>query len=88
MKTIKIDDNYYIDREDSYNFILRYRENKVITKGGEEKEVLSENNYYYPNVSGCLKKYLDITQTNAKDVKDCIQVTQECYEKISKLKFN
>lgn len=88
MKTMKIDDNYTIDREDSFNFILRYRENRVITKGGEEKEVLSENNYYYPNVSGCLKKYLDIVQNNAKDVKDCIRVTEECYDKLSKLKFN
>ena len=85
---MKIDDNYTIDREDSFNFILRYRENRVITKGGEEKEVLSENNYYYPNVSGCLKKYLDIVQNNAKDVKDCIRVTEECYDKLSKLKFN
>lgn len=88
MKTMKIDDNYTIDREDSFNFILRYRENRVITKGGEEKEVLSENNYYYPNVLGCLKKYLDIVQNNAKDVKDCIRVTEECYDKLSKLKFN
>lgn len=88
MKIIKIDDNYTIEKEDSFNFILRYKENKVVVKSGEEKSVLSENNYYYPNMSGCLKKYLDITQSNSKDIKDCILITEQCYDKLSKLKFN
>lgn len=88
MKVMKIDENYSINMEDSNNFTLEYKEvKKVIDKEGVSKDVTSRSTYHYPSVFFCLKRYLELSQRDAADVQECIKITQECYERLSKLKF-
>jgi hypothetical protein len=83
MRVLKIDENYSVRMEDNYNYTLDYEEVKEL----EGKTITSRNTFYYPSLVMCLKKYLNLVHREAKDVKDCIRITEECYDKLSKLKF-
>ena len=52
-------------------------------KAGEE--FIYEDLYYYPNVNSCLKAYLNKSLEESTDVKHCIQLIQDTYNKIAKL---
>ena len=55
-----------------------------IKKEGKDigKEYLQENRYYYPNIHSCLIAYLNKELEPSKDVKDCVRLISETYEKI------
>ena len=56
-------------------------------KEGKSKgeEFIYEDLYYYPNVNSCLKAYLNKSLEESTDVKHCIQLIQDTYNKIAKL---
>jgi len=57
---MRLDERFHIGK-DAYNVILHYSEKKTATTGKSSgKEVVSTNKWFYPNLSGALKKYLDI----------------------------
>ena len=59
---------------------------KVIKVEDEGQEFMYEDSYYYPNTQTALKKYLDLVLLEeSTDVKHCIQLIEETYNKIAKL---
>jgi hypothetical protein len=84
---IKINDNWSIDTSGE-GCTLSFAEKRIKNKDKEnEAEFLFEENYYYGNVIQCLQAYLRKTQEDAKDVQDCIRITEESLETIKNLKL-
>jgi len=84
---IKINDNWSIDTSGE-GCTLTFAEKRIKNKDKEnEVEFTFEENYYYGNVTQCLQAYLRKTQEDAKDVKDCIRITEEALEEIKRLKI-
>ena len=87
-KVLKIDDNWFIDCNDPNNCVLTFTEPREREKKTGEKETYNyENQFYFPNISSCLQRYLQESQKEATTVEDCIRLTNECMLKIQKLKF-
>lgn len=85
-KKLTIDDNYYIDLSDLNNCVLTFSESRIREKKtGETEEYTFEDSWYYPNVVACLKKYLELSQKEAKDVKECIEITEKIFEKLKSI---
>jgi uncharacterized protein Yka (UPF0111/DUF47 family) len=56
---IKLDDNFRIET-DTHNWTLVYEEQTVATSGKHiGKTVTSKDEWHYPSIVPCLKKYLD-----------------------------
>ena len=83
-KKLQIDEENYINVQDSYNCTLVMTEEKEKADG---TPYTSSREYHFPSVAWALKKYIEIIQKDAVDVKDCIRITEECFAKIEKLKF-
>ena len=80
---MKIDDNYSVEKDGT----LVFRE-KRIRKEGKDKgqEFMFTEYYFYPNTQTALKKYLEITLLEeATDVKHCIELIENTYNRIAKL---
>lgn len=85
---MKIDENYRIDIDENNCTLVFFETRERTKKDGEKEDYEFTTEYHYPTIVTALKKYLDLKQRNANDVRDCIRVTEETYEKISKLQFN
>ena len=83
-KKLQIDEENYINVQDSYNCTLVMTEEKEKADG---TAYISSREYHFPSVAWALKKYIEIIQKDAVDVQDCIRITEECFAKIEKLKF-
>ena len=80
---MKIDENYSVEKDGTLTF-----QEKRIRKEGKDKgqEFMYKDSYYYPNTQTALKKYLDLVLLEeSTDVKHCIQLIEDTYNKISKL---
>jgi len=85
---LRINDNYRIEFDGGLNCVLIHSEAKIAEKGKNiGEEYLSETNYYYPNVHTALKRFLELSMEDATDVKDCVKLVEETFEKIKNLKF-
>lgn len=83
-KKLQIDEDNYINVQDSYNCTLVMTEEKEKADG---TPYVSSREYHFPSVSHALRRYLELVQKDAKDVQDCIRITEECFAKIETLKF-
>lgn len=88
---IQLDDNYRIEA-DSYNFVLRYESKdgkEYKAKNGEVKKGTSKDEWFFPNISMLLKRYVDLTMNDddAKDIKDLLIRIEETKQTIEKF-FN
>ena len=85
---IILDNNYRINTEDNNNCILEFFEIRTKNKDTEKEEQFEYvEQYYYSNVQDCLEKYLQLAQKEAKDIKDCIRITEETIKRILNLKL-
>ena len=78
-----INEKYSVEKDGT----LIFRE-KRIHKDGKDKgqEYIFTESYYYPNTQTALKKYLDLVLLeDSTDVKHCIQLIEDTYNKIAKL---
>ena len=77
-----IDEKYSIEKDGT----LVFREKRIRREGKSKgEEFIYEDLYYYPNVNSCLKAYLNKSLEESTDVKHCIQLIQDTYNKIAKL---
>ena len=85
---IILDNNYRINTEDNNNCILEFFEIRTKNKDTEKEEQFEYvEQYYYSSVQDCLEKYLQLAQKEAKDIKDCIRITEETIKRILNLKL-
>lgn len=89
---IKLDENYFINVEDKNNCTLTFSEQRTREKldanrkkTGETEEYIFIDEWFYPNVSACLKKYVELKQKVAKDVSECISITEKLFAYIKTL---
>ena len=77
MKTLKINDNWRIEVNND-NCELIHSEEK------ERKGVpyIAESGYNYPTVYHCLKKYLLLAQSDAKNVEEVVLKTDKALEEL------
>ena len=79
----KIDDEYFIDAN-GYNWILRYKKERV----GEDGETIKErHNYYFHKISLALKYYMDLKLKGFDTAEDFLSRIENVEDVISKLKF-
>lgn len=79
---MKIDENYSIQTDDN-NCTLVFSEQRTREKKDDTTEEYTfEDRWYYPTVYHCLKRYLQLAQKEAKDVEDCIRLTEETFKKL------
>ena len=83
---IKAGDEVYVKGMESQDKNAWSSVTKVIKVEDEGQEFMYEDSYYYPNTQTALKKYLDLVLLEeSTDVKHCIQLIEETYNKIAKL---
>ena len=82
---IKAGDEVYVKGMGSQDKNAWSSVTKVIKVEDEGQEFIYEDLYYYPNVNSCLKAYLNKSLEESTDVKHCIQLIQDTYNKIAKL---
>ena len=82
---IKAGDEVYVKGMGSQDKNAWSSVTKVIRVEDEGQEFMYEDLYYYPNVNSCLKAYLNKSLEESTDVKHCIQLIQDTYNKIAKL---
>ena len=86
---MKIDDKFHIKVDNSTaTLILTENRQKKDKDTKEMVDYLATEEFYYPTVNSCLVRYLSLKQGEAKDVKDCIRITEEVIKEIRKLKWN
>ncbi len=87
MKTIKLDDNYEIIN-DSYSFTLLFKEPRIKTnkKTLLEESFIFEDKWYYPRLSDCLTKYLELTLKECEEIKEIDIRLNTIESKINELK--
>jgi len=84
---LQIDKNYRVLRE-AETMILQFHEMRERKKKDNTTEIYEfTENYYHPTVQSCLVSYLHKKQEEAKDVKDCIRITEETIKTILNLKL-
>lgn len=74
---IKLDEHYTIEG-DSYNWMLKYEKKSF----NGEKEIVSKDHWYYPNLRHCLKKYLDRSLVECKSIEEVIEAIDTVNNKI------
>ena len=91
MRTIKLDENYYIDISE-LNFTLSYRREKEVQKKNKEtgveelKTVTEKSDWYYPSLKLCLKTYLNESLRSCESIEQVLQRISEVEQKIDKIK--
>lgn len=83
MKT-KVLDNLYKIECDKYNYTLIYKE-KTEDLNKKGKKVIKTDQWYYPTLKDCLKKYLNEVLKPTDFSKDIYQKILEVEQKIDKL---
>ena len=87
MKTLKINDNFKIESDDN-NCSLIFTEPRIATKGKNEgKEYIFREEFHYPTINDCFVKYLKLAQKEAKDVAECIEISERIIKEIKSLNF-
>lgn len=84
---IQLDENYLIET-DSYNWTLRFESVRMELKDGKEKQIKSKDEWHYPNIKLCLKKYLDESLKDCPSIEDVLIRIGELEKKIDKLNVN
>ena len=83
---LKIDDNYRVEYDGANNYTLIYEGQKIATKGKNEGQLITEKEeYYYPSVYHCLKRYLMLKQGESETVEEYIKITERVFEQLKEL---
>jgi len=82
---IKLDENYTIER-DSNSWSLIYSEERFSEK--KNKTVTSKDEWHYPSLSLCLKKYLDQSLKKCASIDEVIEMISRYDKKVESLKIN
>jgi len=87
MKTIKLDDKFKI-LNDTYSFTLVFEEPRTKTnkKTLLEEDFIFEDKWYYPRLSDCLNKYLELTLKECEEIKEIDAKLNTIESKINELK--
>lgn len=91
MSKITLDENFYIE-SDSFNVTLFFRREKEVLKKNKEtgieelKAITEKNEWYYPNLKGALRKYLDESLKESESVQEVLCKIEEVYKLIKTLK--
>ena len=87
MKTIKLDDKFKI-LNDTYSFTLVFEEPRTKTnkKTLLEEKFIFEDKWYYPRLSDCLTKYLELTLKECEDITEIKTNLNTIESKINELK--
>ena len=83
MATIKLDENYKMV-SDNHNWTLEFESIRFDEE--KQKEVKSKDEWHYPSIQGCLKKYLDQSGKNSNSIDELIEKLNEIYLVIKNLK--
>lgn len=92
MKTIKLDDHYSIEF-DTFNCSLLFRREKEVTKKNKEtgeeelKTVTEKTESHYPNLQGCLRKYLDESLKESESIQEVLKQIELVHQTIKSLKI-
>lgn len=81
---IILNDSFYIE-VDSYNYTLRkeYKTGEISSKTGSEKIV--RDNWFYPNLKGALKRFVDEELRDTSDIEKVIEKLEGIENIINKL---
>jgi hypothetical protein len=84
---IQLDENWSIG-SDSYSWVLNFAEKRIRTnqKTETEEEFLFENNYWYPKLSDCLKKYKEEALKPLETVEQLLSKLESIDKKIGEIK--
>lgn len=91
MSKITLDENYYIDISE-LNFTLSYRREKEVQKKNKEtgveetKTVTEKSDWYFPNIQGCLRKYLDESARECSSIEEVLNKISSVHETIKRIK--
>jgi hypothetical protein len=81
-----LNENWSINTEDANNCTLTFQEGRVRTKtDGTTENYTFKDEWYYPTILHCLKKYVEITQKETDDIKQCIAVTEQTFKNLEKI---
>jgi hypothetical protein len=82
MKTTTINKNWRVDHENDCSTLVFF-EPRVANKGTDkQKDIIFEQNYYYPNLESALIGYILKTLDNSKDIQDVLRVIKEVKQEI------
>jgi len=85
---MKLDNNYSIIYDGANNFTLTFQEEREVKKKDGTKEIgVYKEEYFRPTIYSALRCYLDKCLEPSKDVANCVQLINETYTKIEKLKW-
>jgi len=80
--------NGYSITTDSYNWVLKYAgEPYRKTHRGKEREVIPTDEWYFPNVSLCLKKYIDQSLKSCGSIEEILSKLEILNEEIDVIKI-
>jgi len=84
---LTLDENYSIDTDDTNNCTLKYSCNtgKVHEKSG--KEIVTTNEWYFPNIKLCLREYLHQCVKPSQSAKDMFTAIDRAEKIIINLKL-
>ena len=87
MKTIELDEHFKIIN-DTYSFTLIFEEMRVKTnkKTLLEEDFKFEDKWYYPRLSDCLTKYLELSLKECEDIQKINTKLNIIENKINELK--
>lgn len=84
---MQLTENYYLDIE-ADNVALTFTEIRERNKkDGTKEEYVFTDQWHYPTVLSALKKYVDLEQRQAKDILECIALTESLFKKIDLIKL-
>lgn len=84
----KLDENYTLE-QDSYNWILKYKSERIgQDKDGNDKVIVSTDESYHGTINFALKKYADSVKKNhTKSIETLIEVTERLEKMLTNFKL-
>lgn len=79
---IQLDENYKLQNNNVHGVELVFEE--IRTK--DEKERLHSEKWYYPNPVLAIKKWIELTSANVKNLDELIEITNQINQKLEIIK--